>query len=92
MRDSVQHLAYESPGVAWSSPRSLVSSSDHQNQELGWFFYLAEIALKRIVHNVVTWLYKAKAKSHLGSTPEMHDRYLQAGAIEFETQVQEWYV
>lgn len=92
MRDSAQHLAYGSPEVAWSSPRNLVSNSDRQNQELGWFFYLAEIALKRIVHNVVTWLYKAKAMSHHGISPEIRDRYLQAGALEFETQIQEWYV
>jgi hypothetical protein len=92
MQDSAQHLAYGSPEVAWSSPRSLVSSSDRQNQELGWFFYLAEIALKRIAHNVIIWLYKAKATSHHGSTLESRDRYLQAGALEFETQIQEWYV
>ena len=92
MRDSGQHLAYESPDATWHSPRSLLSSSDQQNQELGWFFYLAEIALKRIVHNVLTWLYKSKAMGNPDSTPETRDRYLQAGAVEFETQIQDWYV
>jgi hypothetical protein len=92
MRDSAQDFAYGSSDAAWSSPRSLVGSSDRQNQELGWFFYLAEIALKRIVHNVVIWLYKGKAINYHGSAPGTRDGYLQAGALEFETQIQEWYV
>jgi hypothetical protein len=79
----------ESPNVQWSSPRSLVSNNDRQNLELGWFFYLAEIALKRIVHNVISWLYKYDA---LTESKEGSEHYFEAGALEFETQIQEWLV
>lgn len=37
--------------LAWLT---LASTSDRRNLELAWFFYLAEIALKRITHNVVS--------------------------------------
>jgi hypothetical protein len=73
----------------WSSPASSISTSDRQNLELGWFFYLAEIALKRIIHNVVSWLYKSR-NTNTHENLRNDDNYLEAGVAEFETQIQEW--
>jgi hypothetical protein len=83
-----QH-SHDSPNFQWSSPKALVNSSDRQNLELGWFFYLAEIALKRMAHNVISWLHNFDSSAISRSDS---DRYLAAGATEFETQVQDWSV
>jgi hypothetical protein len=84
-----QQTSYEALAVHRSSLDSLASTSDRRNLELGWFFYLAEIALKRIIHNVVSWLYKSEnANTH--NDLQNHDNYLEVGAAEFETQIQEW--
>lgn len=83
--------SFQSPNMQSTSPNFSISNDDRQNLELGWFFYLAEIALKKIIHNVVSWLYKAKSDvSSSGSNN--NDHYLQAGATEFENQIQQWWV
>jgi hypothetical protein len=80
---------YESLAVQCSYDEFSTSTSDRRNLELGWFFYLAEIALKRIIHNVVSWLYKSEnTNSH--SDHKSRDNYLEVGVAEFETQIQEW--
>jgi hypothetical protein len=74
----------------WPSPQSWTSTSDQHYLELGWFFYLAEIALKRIVHNVIFWLCKPTTATISGDSGRGEDYELARGAVEFETQIQHW--
>ena len=90
VQNGAEASSYDAPDIHWPSPRPGISNSDRQNLELGWFFYLAEIALKRIVHNVVSWLYKSKRTSNNGDAQRENDYELEMGVAEFETQIQEW--
>jgi hypothetical protein len=69
--------------IFWPSPRSQTSVPDHQTLETGWFFYLAEIALKRILGNLLLRRYGSKSRT--GS-----DRVELSIVAEFERQIQEW--
>lgn len=69
--------------IFWPSPRSQISVPDHQTLETGWFFYLAEIALKRILGNLL--LRRYGSKSQAGS-----DRVDLSIVTELERQIQEW--
>jgi hypothetical protein len=80
----------EIEGAYWPSPQSWTNSNDQQYLERGWLFYLAEIALKRIVHNVISWLCKQKSALISGDGQEGDDYDLAIGAIEFETRIQDW--
>jgi hypothetical protein len=83
-------ISEEMEGAYWPSPQSWTNSNDQQYLELGWLFYLAEIALKRIVHNVISWLCKPKSAIISGDGRKGDDYDLAIGAIEFETRIQDW--
>lgn len=62
-----------------------MSTTDRQNLETAWFFYLAEIATNRIIGNVFKWLSNVKETSD-----QDLDKMLETGATEFDRQIQEW--
>jgi hypothetical protein len=90
IQNGMEASSYDAPHIYSLSPRPGISNSDCQNLELGWFFYLAEIALKRMLHNVMTWLYKSKRTNNHGDAQRENDCELERGAAEFDTQIQEW--
>jgi hypothetical protein len=76
------------------TPQSAISMSSNEDQETlqtGWFFYLAEIALKRIIHNVVIRQYEDRNHNNLNPCREGGDSYgLEKAVEESDTQIQEW--
>lgn len=77
------------------TPQSAISMSSNEDQEtlqIGWFFYLAEIALKRIIHNVVIRQYRDRKHNSFDPRQESEDCYrLDKAVQEADTQIQEWY-
>jgi hypothetical protein len=63
--------------------------------EDGWFFYLSEVALRRIVNRALFSRHHL-ATSHsaqgLNIMQEVRDQELQKTVDEFDLQIQEWYV
>jgi len=75
-----------SPGatsILWPYASPQISVPDQQTLEKGWFFYLAEIALKRMINNVIKRRYESKSRGGRG-----HDMFDMV--IEFDRQIQEW--
>jgi hypothetical protein len=64
--------------------------ADQVDLETGWFFYLAEIALKRIIHNVIIRQYKTTAPHALGPLQRESEFDLEKAVAESDTQIQEW--
>jgi hypothetical protein len=74
------------------SATSISSNEDREILQIGWFFYLAEIALKRIIHNVVIRQYRDRSHTNLDQLRESKDCYrLEKAVQESDTQIQEWY-
>jgi hypothetical protein len=78
---------HNTPDTWVSSPRSFISAKDRQNLETGWFFYLAEISLKRITSNVLILRHKLKYSKE--SKVDLNQA-LETSVTEFETQIHEW--
>ena len=81
--DESEMPSYDMMQIFWPSPSSQTSAPDHETLETGWFFYLAEIALKRIVANVFLQLYGSKSRPG-------RDRVEPSVVMEVECQLQEW--
>jgi hypothetical protein len=64
---------------------SCIGQTDRYNLEIGWLYYLAEIATKRIRSNVWIERYKTQAADI------SWDLQLEKRVVEFERQIQEWY-
>ncbi|RDW73246.1 hypothetical protein BP6252_07153 [Coleophoma cylindrospora] len=78
----------EDSEASWSSPRTLNQNTDRQNLERAWYFYLAEIALKRMINNVlIRHHYQRQRNTHRTSA----ENDLEQNVLEFDMQVQKWY-
>lgn len=74
-----------------SPPFSILSqmSTDTQKLRLSWYFYLAEIAMKRILKNLLIWQYNSRSEGE-PSDQESRDRRLDRNVVEFERQILKW--
>jgi len=75
----------------WSYSSPAQTNVDLQNLQLAWYFYLAEIAMKRILNNLLVWRYDNRP----GVEPldrESKDLRLQRNVVEFERQNEDWFV
>lgn len=75
--------------VSWSSPRTVIHPTDRQNLERAWYFYLAEIALKRMINNVIIRHHHQRQRDSHRSFAESE---LEKNVFEFDMQVQKWLV
>jgi hypothetical protein len=64
---------------------------DRQNLQLAWYFYLAEIAMKRKLNNLLVWRYDTKSRGEL-LDQKSKDLRLQRNVVEFERQNEDWSV
>ena len=64
---------------------------DRQNLQLAWYFYLAEIAMKRILNNLLIWRYENRPRGE-SLDRESKDLRLQRNVVEFERQNEDWLV
>jgi hypothetical protein len=73
----------------WSSLTKEFHFTGSRTLHTAWYFYLAEIALHRILHSLLVWRYGAIAG---GEPLDRHakDHLLQQNVIEFDRQIQEW--
>ncbi len=75
----------------WSSSSPTQSSTDRQYLLLGWYFYLAEIWMKRIFNNLLVWRYNFRSgRESLDQGSK--DFGLEQNVVEFKRQVQGWSV
>lgn len=75
----------DSSAMNWSSPKPSVNAFDRQYLERGWYFYLAEIALKRMLHNIIVRRFQSK----MWNQPEAESD-LEQNVREFDMQVEQW--
>jgi hypothetical protein len=64
---------------------------DRQNLQLAWYFYLAEIAMKRKLNNLLVWRYDTRSGGEL-LDQKGKDLRLQRNVVEFERQNEDWSV
>jgi hypothetical protein len=62
---------------------------DRQNIQLAWYFYLAEIAMKRKLNNLLVWRYDIRSKGEFLDR-ESKDFRLQRNVVEFDRQNEDW--
>jgi hypothetical protein len=74
---------------SFSSPAQ--THMDRQNLQLAWYFYLAEIAMKRILNSLLVWRYDIRSGGEL-LDQESKDIRLQRSVVEFERQTEDWSV
>jgi hypothetical protein len=58
----------------------------------GWFFYLGEIALKRLQNRVLLYRYGENSNSSNSYSKEERDLELRQSVSEFDLQLEQWYV
>lgn len=87
----VYDQASPSSAGSWSFSGAAQTHIDRQNIQLAWYFYLAEIALKRKMHNLLVWRYNIRSRGE-ETDQESKDRMLQRNVVEFERQKEEWSV
>ncbi len=87
----VCNQASPSSASSWSLSSPAQIHTDHQNIQVSWYFYLAEIAIKRILNNLLVWRYNIRSRDQL-LDQESRDNRLEQNIIEFERQNQEWSV
>ncbi len=73
-----------------ASPQLSTTSSDTHHMQTGWFFYLAEIALRRIVNRVLLHRYRRHGKLHPSRYPDMDIENLQETVSDFDMQLRSW--
>ncbi len=78
-------------GDSGVSPGSL-SSNDREHLETGWFFYLGEIALKRLTNRILLHRYESGNGAHKYTSQAEKDAQLERSISEFDLQLQQWYV
>ncbi len=80
-----------SPASSWSFSSPAQSHVDRQNIQLAWYFYLAEIAMKRILNNLLVWRYDIRSGREILDR-ESKDLRLQRSVVEFDRQIEDWSV
>jgi hypothetical protein len=58
----------------------------------GWFFYLGEIALKRLMNRILLYRYGDNSNGSNGHSEEENDLELRQSVSEFDLQLEQWYV
>jgi hypothetical protein len=76
---------------SWSFSNPAQTNMDRKNLQLAWYFYLAEIAMKRILNNLLVWRYDIKSRGELLDR-DSKDLRLQQSVVEFERQIEDWSV
>jgi hypothetical protein len=61
--------------------------TDRAHLVTGWFFYLGEIALKRLMNRILLYRYRENSNSE-----EQNDSELRQSVSEFDLQLEQWYV
>jgi hypothetical protein len=66
--------------------------TDRAHLVTGWFFYLGEIALKRLMNRILLYRYRENSSSCNGNSEEENDSELRQSVSEFDLQLEQWYV
>lgn len=88
-------LEQPNPSAAGGESISFKAASfetDRAHLVTGWFFYLGEIALKRLVNRILLYRYGDQNDSNGSSLEEQNDLDLRRSVLEFDLQLDQWYV
>jgi hypothetical protein len=66
--------------------------TDRAHLVTGWFFYLGEIALKRLGNRILLYRYGDQSDSSGRGSEEENDLDLRRSVLEFDLQLDQWYV
>ncbi|KAE9363780.1 hypothetical protein N431DRAFT_356437 [Stipitochalara longipes BDJ] len=86
----IYEQTFTSPPSSWPFSSPAQTHVDRQNLQLAWYFYLAEIAMKRILNNLLIWQYDNRPRGGLLDR-DSKDLRLQRNVVEFERQNEDWY-